>query len=72
SLIAYAIIEKGTDTNFVTKHLKEIISQLLKTYYLDDIVIKESQFFKPFEEKINKILGDLRFKIEDRIGALFK
>lgn len=72
SLISYAIIEKGTDTNFVTKHLKEIISQLLKTYYLDDIVMKDSKYFKPFEDQINKILGDLRFKIEDRIGALFK
>jgi hypothetical protein len=71
-LIAYAIIEKGTDTNFVTKHLKEIISQLLKTYYLDDIVVNSSKFFKPFETKINQILGDLKFKIQDRIGTLFK
>ncbi len=47
-------------------------SQLLKAYYLDNIVIKNSKLFKPFESQINNILGDLRFKIEDRIGTLFK
>ncbi|MFW9968935.1 MAG: hypothetical protein ACFFDF_01960 [Candidatus Odinarchaeota archaeon] len=70
-LIVFAIIEKGTDNYFVTQHLKEIISQFLKTYYLDEIMAQDLDYFKPFEEKINNILGDLRFKMEDRFKRLF-
>ncbi|UCC20874.1 MAG: hypothetical protein JSV62_06235 [Promethearchaeota archaeon] len=71
-LIAFAIIEKDTDQNLVKSHLKLIISEFLKMFHLDEIISKSLNHFKPFEIQINKILGDLRFKIEDRIGKLFK
>ncbi|MFX1297897.1 MAG: hypothetical protein ACFFD2_24000 [Promethearchaeota archaeon] len=71
-LIGFAIIEKGTDHNLINKYLKQITSEFLKMFNLDEIISKTFNHFKPFEIQINNILGDLRFKIEDRIGTLFK
>ena len=71
-LMLFAIIEKGTNPDFITKHLKKIYSKFLKKYTLRDILIKEQEFFTPFEKEIDKILGDLRFKVEDRLDSLFK
>ncbi|MFW9818593.1 MAG: hypothetical protein ACFFE5_03200, partial [Candidatus Thorarchaeota archaeon] len=70
-LLSFAIIEKGTDHTFVKQHLKEIIVQFLKRYPLNDIFKKKSKYFKDFSFRINEILGDLRFKIEDRIRSVF-
>jgi hypothetical protein len=70
-LLAFAIIEKGIDHRYLTQNLKEIVSQFLKKYYLDDIISKDIEYFKPFESIINKIVGDLRYKLEDRFKTLF-
>jgi hypothetical protein len=70
-LLVFAIIEKSTDPEFVKKHLKEIRALFLEKYDLDSIFLKEPKTFKQFEKHINDILGDLRLKIEDRIGSLF-
>ncbi|MFX1601801.1 MAG: hypothetical protein ACFFB6_14495 [Promethearchaeota archaeon] len=70
-LLSFAIIEKGTDHKFVNQHLKEITSQFLKRYPLNDIFKKRPKYFKEFEPRIDEILGDLRFKIEDRIRSIF-
>ena len=40
-LLSFAIIEKGTDHTFVKQHLKEIISQFLNRYPLNDIFKKK-------------------------------
>jgi hypothetical protein len=66
----FAIIEKGTDPILIKKHLKEIKTLFLKEYDLKDIFLRELNF-KNFELEINNILGDLRFKVEDRISSLF-
>lgn len=71
-LLSFAIIEKDTDANFVKQHLKKIISSFLKQFDLHEIISKKSESFKHFEPQIDKILGDLRLKIEDRIGSLFR
>lgn len=70
-LLSYAIIEKDTDPNFVKQHLKEIISYFLDRYPLNDIFSKEPKYFKKSEPRIDEILGDLRFKVEDRIKSVF-
>jgi len=70
-LLSYAIIEKGTDPNFVKQHLKEIISYFLERYPVNDIFSKEPEYFKKTEPRIDDILGDLRFKVEDRIKSVF-
>ena len=36
-LIAFAIIEKGTDHDLINKHLKLIINEFLNMYNLDDM-----------------------------------
>lgn len=69
-LLVFAIIEKGTDPILVKKHLKKIKTLFLKEYDLKDVFQKKLNF-KNFELRINKILGDLRFKVEDRISSLF-
>jgi hypothetical protein len=71
-LIAFAITEKETDSDFVKKHLKEIISEFLKNYSIDEMITEDPPTFKPFENKINEILADLKFKLADRIGTLFR
>jgi len=71
-LLTFAIIEKGTNHNFVKQHLKEIVSRFLKHYTLNDIFTKTPKFFKKFEPLVDEILGDLRFNIDDRIRAVFR
>lgn len=71
-LLSYAIIERDTNHKFVTKHLQKIISKFLKKFDINDLISKEPKYFKKFGPKIDKILGDLRFKIEDRIKSIFR
>ena len=71
-LLIFAIIEKGTDQNFVHQHLKKIYSLFLKNYDLDDVFTKGSRYFKRFKPQIDEILGDLRLKLEDRIRTVFR
>ena len=70
-LLSYAIIEKDTDPTFVKQHLKEIISYFLERYPPNDIYSKDAKYFKKSESRVNEILGDLRFKVEDRIKSVF-
>ncbi|MHA1192631.1 MAG: hypothetical protein ACTSP9_10090 [Promethearchaeota archaeon] len=70
-LLAYAIIEKGTDPAFVKKNLKEIISKFLNYFPVNEIICEDIMIFKEFEEQIGNILGDLRFKLDDRINTIF-
>ena len=70
-LLAYAIIEKGTDPAFVKKNLKEIISEFLISYPVNEIICEDIEIFEEFEQQINNILGDLRFKLGDRINTIF-
>ena len=70
-ILSFAIIEKGTDHKLVKQHLKEITSQFLNRYPLNDIFKKQSNYFIEFESQIDEILGDLRLKIEDRINSIF-
>jgi len=71
-LLSFAIIEKDTDANLVKQHLKKIISSFRKQFELQEIISKKPETFKQFEPQIDKILGDLKLKIEDRIGLLFR
>jgi len=70
-LLAYAIIEKGTDPAFVKKNLKEIIAKFLEFFPVNEIICEDIEIFKEFEQQINYILGDLRFKLDDRINTIF-
>ncbi|MFX1376155.1 MAG: hypothetical protein ACFFA0_10105 [Promethearchaeota archaeon] len=71
-LLSFAIIEKGTDHNFVKQHLEEILTNFLNRYTPDDIFTKSPKYFKDFEPRINEILEDLRLNTEDRIKAIFR
>ena len=70
-LLSYAIIEKETDTDLVKHYLSEILSHFLNRYSLNDIFEKKPVYFDQFETRINKILGDLRLKTEDRFRSIF-
>ncbi|KKK43359.1 hypothetical protein LCGC14_0554290 [marine sediment metagenome] len=71
-LLTYAIIEKGLESDFVNRHLQEIIAEFLKMYDLNEIKLKELKYFKDFKLHVDKILGDLRFNTEDRIKRIFR
>ncbi len=71
-LLTFAIIEKGTNHDFVKQHLQQIVSRFLKQYTLNDIFTKAPKFFKKFEPLVDEILGDLRLNIEDRIRTVFR
>ena len=70
-LLSYAIIEKSTDASVVKEQLNEIISYFLNRYPLNDIFSKKPKYFKQFENRIDELLGDLKFKTEDRFRSLF-
>jgi len=70
-LIAYAIIEKGTDTAIIKLYLNEIVSHFLNRYSLNDVFSKKPKYFQKFETRINEILGDLKLKTEDRFRSIF-
>lgn len=70
-LLVFAIIEKETDPSFVKKHLKEILNEFLNTFEVHEIICEDVEIFTDFDEKVNEILGDLRFKLDDRISSLF-
>jgi hypothetical protein len=70
-LIAFAIIEKGTESTIVKEYLNEILSHFLNRFSLNDIFSKKSKYFKKFENRINEILGDLKLKTEDRFRSIF-
>ena len=70
-LLVFAIIEKETDPIFVKKHLKEILIEFLKEFEVHEIICEDIETFEHFDQKIEAILGDLRFKLDDRISSLF-
>jgi hypothetical protein len=70
-LLAFAIIEKGTDPVIVKEYLNEILSHFLNRFSLNDIFSKKPKYFKNFENRINEILGDLKLKTEDRFRSIF-
>lgn len=70
-LLAYAIIEKETESEIVKRLLEEIIQNFLNQYSFINIFEKKGKYFRKFESKINDILGDLKMKTEDRFKSLF-
>ena len=70
-LIAYAIIEKGTDTAIIKQYMGEIISHFLNRFSLNDVFSKKPKYFQKFKPRINEILGDLKLKTEDRFRSIF-
>lgn len=70
-LLAYAIIEKETESEIVKRLLEEIIQNFLNQYSIINIFEKKEKYFRKFESKINDILGDLKMKTEDRFKSLF-
>ncbi|MHA2087353.1 MAG: hypothetical protein ACW972_03690 [Promethearchaeota archaeon] len=71
-LLSFAIVEQDTDPNFVKKHLKKIISEFRNQYTINEIFTKDPAYFKKFEQQVDEILGDLRFKIDDRLRSIFR
>ena len=70
-LLAYAIIEKETESDVVKRLLTEIIQTFTNRYSVLDIFEKKAKFFRKFEGRIGEILGDLKMKTEDRFKSLF-
>ncbi|MFW9894563.1 MAG: hypothetical protein ACFFD7_02025 [Candidatus Thorarchaeota archaeon] len=58
-LVAYAIIEEGTDIAIIKQYLSKIIAHFLNRFSLNDIFSKKPKFFQKFETRIDEILGDL-------------
>lgn len=70
-LLAYAIIEKETESEVVKRLLNEIIMTFTNRYSFLDIFEKKPKYFRKFEIRISNILGDLKMKTEDRFKSLF-
>jgi len=70
-LLAYAIIEKETESEVVQRLLNEIVLTFINRYSVLDIFEKKAKFFRRFEVRISDILGDLKMKTEDRFKSLF-
>jgi len=70
-LLAYAIIEKETESEVVKRLLNKIIMTFTNRYSVLDIFEKKPKYFRKFEIRISDILGDLKMKTEDRFKSLF-
>ncbi|TFG24804.1 MAG: hypothetical protein EU529_03190 [Promethearchaeota archaeon] len=70
-LLAYAIIEKETESEVVKRLLNKIIMTFQNRYSVLDIFEKKPKYFKKFDIRISDILGDLKMKTEDRFKSLF-
>ena len=70
-LLAYAIIEKETESEVVKRLLNEIIMTFTNRYSVLDIFEKKSKYFRKFDIRIINILGDLKMKTEYRFKSLF-
>ena len=70
-LLAYAIIEKETESEVVKRLLNQIIMTFQNRYSILDIFEKKPKYFRKFEVRISDILGDLKMKTEDRFKSLF-
>ncbi len=70
-LLAYAIIEKETESEVVKGLLEEIIVTFMNRYSLLAVFEKKTKYFRKFEVRISDILGDLKMKTEDRFKSLF-
>ena len=70
-LLAYAIIEKETESEVVKGLLEEIIVTFMNRYSLLNVFEKKTKYFRKFEVRISDILGDLKMKTEDRFKSLF-
>ena len=70
-LLAYAIIEKETESEIVKRLLNQIIMIFQNRYSVLDIFDKKPKYFRKFEVRISDILGDLKMKTEDRFKSLF-
>ena len=70
-LLAYAIIEKETESEVVKRLLNQIIMTFTNRYSVLDIFEKKPKYFRKFEIRISDILGDLKMKTEDRFKSLF-
>ncbi len=70
-LLAYAIIEKETESEVVKRLLNKIIMTFTNRYSVLDIFEKKPKYFRKFDIRISDILGDLKMKTEDRFKSLF-
>ena len=70
-LLAYAIIEKETESEVVKRLLNQIIMTFQNRYSVLDIFEKKPKYFRKFDIRISDILGDLKMKTEDRFKSLF-
>ena len=70
-LLAYAIIEKETESEVVKRLLNKITMTFQNRYSVLDIFGKKPKYFRKFEIRISNILGDLKMKTEDRFKSLF-
>lgn len=70
-LLSFAVIEKNTDPKLVKQHLKKISLSFRNQFDPEIISNSTPETFNSFTPQIDKILGDLRLKIGDRVSALF-
>ena len=70
-LLAYAIIEKETESEVVKSLLEQIVFGFTNRYSVLDIFEKKAKYFKKYETRISDLLGDLKMKTEDRFRSLF-
>ena len=70
-LLAYAIIEKETESEVVKRLLNKITMAFTNRFSVLDIFEKKPKYFRKFDTRISDILGDLKMKTEDRFKSLF-
>lgn len=72
-LICYSITDNNHDnTEWTKKILKEILGLFLNRYSLYTICSPGEIDFQQFEPRVHRVVGDLRYKVEDTFQEIFR
>lgn len=72
-LICYSITDNNHNhTDYTKKLLKEILNHFLNRYSLYTICSPGEIDFQKFEPRVHKVVGDLRYKVEDTFQDIFR
>ncbi len=71
TVLAFAIIDKGTKIPTVKKNLERVLDTFLNRYSILEVTSGNISQFEPFKKRMDDIFDDLRLKSEDRFKSIF-
>jgi len=71
TVLAFAIIDKGTKNPNREEELERVLDTFLNRYSILEVTSGNISQFEPFKKRMDDIFDDLRLKSEDRFKSIF-